>query len=240
MENYTVYKFTFTDGKTYIGQTKLPVEKRWENGEGYKGQKVYTAIASEGWDNIKKEILHTNLTKELALKIEQYYIHKFNSVKNGYNIKETLEKNLIKTLPAEFKIDTLTKEIIQKLPNIDFNSSNRLLTFSELRNLAKTAPETEVIFEFKNNDIFITTAEKAAKSRDVYSGGWGAYTSMFLSFWRVWIGNPTLKFVLNTPWLNSTEVIEYNSAFITDWKAKEFYLKNGEFPATFNKGFEKY
>ena len=38
MENkYSIYKFTFSDGKTYIGQTKNSVEERWQNGEGYKG-----------------------------------------------------------------------------------------------------------------------------------------------------------------------------------------------------------
>lgn len=240
MENYTVYKLTFPDGKIYIGQTSLPVEQRWKNGEGYKGQNVYVPITLNGWDNIKKEILHTNLTKELALAIEQYYIHKFHSVKNGYNIKQVSEKEVIKTLPAEFKINILTQEIMQKLSNIDFNSSTRLLTFSELRKLAKIAQETEVIFEWNGAGSFITTVKEAAESQDVYLGGCGHYTFLFLSDWRVWIGDPSLKFTLKTPWLDLKDVKEYNSAFITDWKAKEFYLKNREFPASFNEGFEKY
>ena len=85
MENYTIYKFTFSDGKTYIGQTKEKIEDRWKNGEGYKGQDVYVPIVLEGWDNIKKEILHTNLTAEQADKLEKFYIKKFNSKNNGYN-----------------------------------------------------------------------------------------------------------------------------------------------------------
>ena len=36
MNNYTVYKFTFSDGKIYIGQTGETLENRWKNGEGYK------------------------------------------------------------------------------------------------------------------------------------------------------------------------------------------------------------
>lgn len=239
MNNYTVYKFTFSDGKIYIGQTGETLENRWKNGEGYKGQKVYNPIITDGWDNVKKEILHTNLSKEMALKIEQYYIHKFNSVKNGYNIKESIEKNIIKNLPAELRIVELTQEIKNKLFNIDFSSSNRVLTFSELRNLAKVAPTTEVIFEYNNSGSFITTVENAAKSQDVYEGGYGHYTFLFLSFWRVWIGNPAFKLVLNTPWLETKEVCDYNSAFITDPKAKEFYLKHNNFPTTLDKGFEK-
>lgn len=84
-ENYTIYKFTFSDGKIYIGQTSQPVEERWKNGEGYKGQDVYVPIILEGWNNIQKEILHTGLTEEQANKLEKFYIKKFNSVEKGYN-----------------------------------------------------------------------------------------------------------------------------------------------------------
>lgn len=93
--NYTIYKFTFSDGKIYIGQTSEPVEERWKNGEGYKTQPVYVPITLEGWDNIKKEILHTGLTREQANKLEKYYIHKFNSIENGYNcIKPSANPNI--------------------------------------------------------------------------------------------------------------------------------------------------
>lgn len=84
-DNYTIYKFTFSDGKTYIGQTSKPVEERWKNGDGYKGQDVYVPIVLDGWENIKKEILHTGLTEEQANKLEKFYIKKFNSVEKGYN-----------------------------------------------------------------------------------------------------------------------------------------------------------
>lgn len=86
MNNYSIYKFTFSDGKTYIGQTSKPPEERWRDGEGYKGQPVYVPIILEGWDNIKKEVLHTGLSQDQANKLEKYYISKFNSIKNGYNI----------------------------------------------------------------------------------------------------------------------------------------------------------
>lgn len=84
-ENYSIYKFTFSDGKVYIGQTNKPVEERWRKGEGYKGQDVYVPIILDGWDNIKKEILHSGLTLVQANKLEKFYIKKFNSEINGYN-----------------------------------------------------------------------------------------------------------------------------------------------------------
>lgn len=96
--NYKIYKFTFSDGKIYIGQTKMNLEERWRNGEGYKNQDVYVPITLEGWDNIQKEILHTNLTMEQANKLEKYYIKKYNSIKNGYNRNNGNKNNLINNL----------------------------------------------------------------------------------------------------------------------------------------------
>lgn len=66
--NYTVYKHTFPNGKTYIGITSLSVQKRWANGLGYKKTNlVGKAIRRYGWGNIKHEVLFTNLTKEQAI-----------------------------------------------------------------------------------------------------------------------------------------------------------------------------
>ena len=98
MENYSIYKFTFSDGKVYIGQTSQPVEQRWQNGEGYKGQDVYVPIALEGWGNIQKEILHTGLTEEQANQLEKHYIKKFNSIKNGYNRSTGGNNNMTKII----------------------------------------------------------------------------------------------------------------------------------------------
>lgn len=84
-DNYSIYKFTFSDGKVYIGQTSQHPEDRWQCGEGYKNQDVYIPIILDGWDNVKKEILHEHLSLEQANKLEKYYIKKFNSIKNGYN-----------------------------------------------------------------------------------------------------------------------------------------------------------
>lgn len=82
---YSIYKFTFSNGKVYIGQTNQKVEDRWKNGEGYRGQDVYVAIVLDGWNNVKKEILHTGLTSKQADELEKHYIKKFNSIKEGYN-----------------------------------------------------------------------------------------------------------------------------------------------------------
>ncbi|AAV30164.1 putative truncated GIY-YIG endonuclease [Lactobacillus phage LL-Ku] len=41
-ENYKVYKHTTPNNKVYIGITKLDVNKRWKNGNGYKHNQYFT------------------------------------------------------------------------------------------------------------------------------------------------------------------------------------------------------
>lgn len=88
--NYTVYKHTSPSGKTYIGITsKNPIE-RWRNGRGYEHNKhFYSAILKYGWDNIKHEILFTDLSKEEAeqKEIELIASHRSNNHEFGYNVE---------------------------------------------------------------------------------------------------------------------------------------------------------
>lgn len=89
-KRFCVYKHTCPNGKVYIGQTCQTPERRWRNGEGYNQcPYFYNAIQKYGWDNIKHEIILTNLTFEEANKEEIYLInevYKSNISKNGYNI----------------------------------------------------------------------------------------------------------------------------------------------------------
>lgn len=85
---YTVYKHTCPNGKVYIGITQQNIELRWRNsGQGYIGQRFYRAILKYGWDNIKHEILFTDLTKEEACQkeIELIIEYRSNNPKYGYN-----------------------------------------------------------------------------------------------------------------------------------------------------------
>ena len=208
MDTYTIYKFTFPDGKFYIGLTKQDVELRWNNGEGYKGQDVYIPIILFGWDNIKKEILHTNLTREQAFKLEQHYITKYKTVSNGYNRNGQQEIN---KLEEGKLIDNRADLIIN-------DTSSRILTFKELLIIAEKYPNFQVIIEEQNSGIYYSTAKEASNSIDVFQGGFGHYTGQYNSYWRVWIGNPT-----------AAQLIEAKSKWITldeGWKNSIPYIKN--------------
>lgn len=64
--------------------------RRWAKGLGYKScTHFFNAIVKYGWDNIKHEILYTDLTKEEAEIKEKELIKKYNSnnPNYGYNIQ---------------------------------------------------------------------------------------------------------------------------------------------------------
>jgi hypothetical protein len=87
MDEYTVYKHTFPNGKIYIGITKMNPLTRWGNGHGYSGQKkIYEAIVKYGWENIRHEILYTGLSQREAFEKETELIERLDAIKNGYNV----------------------------------------------------------------------------------------------------------------------------------------------------------
>ena len=86
---YSVYKHTCPNNKVYIGITHRKPSKRWGNGLScYKHNKHFiNAILKYGWDNIKHEILFSELSKEEAENKEIELIQYYNSTnrKYGYN-----------------------------------------------------------------------------------------------------------------------------------------------------------
>lgn len=77
------------NGKVYVGQT-CNLSERWRNnGKNYFNSiKFYNAIKKYGWDNFTHEVVYSNLNKQAADKLEKELIHKYNSIEEGYNLKE--------------------------------------------------------------------------------------------------------------------------------------------------------
>lgn len=86
---YKVYIHTFPNNKKYVGlTTKEDVKRRWENGYGYKTQKLmYRAILKYGWKNIKHTVYQCETESEMKY-LEKYLIayYQSNNRKYGYNI----------------------------------------------------------------------------------------------------------------------------------------------------------
>lgn len=89
---YTVYCHTNkTNGKKYVGITKLDPQRRWRRGKGYCTQTYfYKAIQKYGWDGFDHEIIASNLTEDEAQSFEKMLIDvwKLQDKNNGYNIYE--------------------------------------------------------------------------------------------------------------------------------------------------------
>lgn len=90
---YCVYKHTLPDGRYYIGATYRG-GKRWgKDGCHYKSSKIFFPLIQQvGWENIKHEILFSNLSLKEAREKEQELIElaqesglSLNIVKGGYN-----------------------------------------------------------------------------------------------------------------------------------------------------------
>lgn len=90
-KKYKIYKYTFPNGKVYIGQTSLTIKQRQRSKTGYKScTLVGRAFEKYGWDNVILDILYDNLSYEDANILEIQCIKKYNAtdVKYGYNIRE--------------------------------------------------------------------------------------------------------------------------------------------------------
>lgn len=90
-----IYKYTSPTNKSYIGQTiheKVRMQRHKKAAIDGVDTKFCRAIRKYGWDNFKYEVLFTIDTddiKHLKEKLdfmERYYIRKFHSYENGYNM----------------------------------------------------------------------------------------------------------------------------------------------------------
>lgn len=86
--HYTVYKHTSPSGKVYIGITCQDLRKRWMSGNGYRhSPHFYAAIKKYGWEAFEHYILATDLSKDVAERLEIELIAQYNSTdpRFGYN-----------------------------------------------------------------------------------------------------------------------------------------------------------
>lgn len=87
MNNISIYRHIFPNGKVYIGQTCQKPEYRWNNGRGYKSSPfIFNAINKYGWNNIQHEVLFTGLDQLNADIIEEDLIYYYKQIGKSYNL----------------------------------------------------------------------------------------------------------------------------------------------------------
>lgn len=84
---FYVYIHTCPNQKKYVGLTSNTPQRRWQNGNGYKGQMFWNAINKYGWDNIEHLIVMVCLSETVASNEEQRLIDLYNTTDrdHGYN-----------------------------------------------------------------------------------------------------------------------------------------------------------
>jgi len=92
MDKWLIYRHTSTtSGKSYIGLTKCTMEKRWSQhaSDAKCGSTLYfhNAIRLYGRGDWIHDVLHDNINSlDEATQLEIYYIKKYNTFENGYNL----------------------------------------------------------------------------------------------------------------------------------------------------------
>lgn len=107
VKTWTVYKHVSPSNKVYVGITSQEIiNKRWRYGTGYPNCTLFqNAINKYGWNNIKHQILFTNLTEGRAKNLEKDLIRHYKNLGISYNITDGGDG----TLGRKFTNETILK-----------------------------------------------------------------------------------------------------------------------------------
>ena len=87
---YSIYLFTFPNGKKYCGYTSKKPSRRWgKTGHNYdKCPAVRNAITHYGWENVQKEVIFTSTNQDEAFAKEIEVIAELDlqNPEKGYNL----------------------------------------------------------------------------------------------------------------------------------------------------------
>lgn len=106
------------NGKKYFGITSYPVEERWKNGNGYKGQPIFwAAICKYGWDGFIHEVIKEklNVTEAKNKETELIALYKTNCLKYnnptyGYNCTDGGDSVFVPSDAVREKMSKAAKE----------------------------------------------------------------------------------------------------------------------------------
>ena len=94
---YIIYKYTSPSGKSYIGQTKNPIQRKRSHKNSSSMCRYFSnAIQKYGWDNFTYEVLVENLSLQEANNLEEQLILEHNTlVPSGYNLRSGGENKFV-------------------------------------------------------------------------------------------------------------------------------------------------
>ena len=111
-----IYRLTnLSNGKLYIGQTinTWKQRKRYYNTaikSKANKQRIILALRKYGWDGFSVDIIDEASTREELNTLEEYYIAKYNTVKEGYNTTNGGDNNIWTDIHRQILKDAWTDE----------------------------------------------------------------------------------------------------------------------------------
>ena len=164
----------------YIGQSVRIVQERFRRHindavNGKLNTHFARAIRKYGADNFVIEVLDTAETQEELNHLEQHYIKKFNSVKNGYNETDALYKSGGNTYQNKSVEEmSLIKEKIAKTKIGDLNPNSRKIKCLNIKtNLElhfNTVKECQEYFGEQHHRFITTRANR--QTRSLFKNEW--------------------------------------------------------------------
>lgn len=86
-----IYKITnIVNGKLYIGQTTKTLDERIKNHHNAfvsgKDTHLYRSMRKYGWDKFQFSVIVYASSQDVLNELEEFYIRKYDTVRNGYNM----------------------------------------------------------------------------------------------------------------------------------------------------------
>lgn len=158
-----IYKITNkVNGKSYIGQTRYTVEFRWRQHQ-HKKDNVYfhNAIHKYGVENFLVETLEECDYKDLNSR-EIFYIAKYNTFKDGYNL--TIGGDGNRRLLLDDKYDEIKSLYLSGF------SSNKIATLYDVDKASIVKILKQLDVKLRNNKLNINSQEFQELVKDYQSG----------------------------------------------------------------------
>lgn len=155
-----IYKATNKiNGKCYIGQTRHSLEER-RNVHYIKARQgikthFYSAIRKYGEDSFEWEIICSASNKKTLNELETFYITKFDSIKNGYNMVDGGDNNIMDIESVKTKHDAVMQsEAVRSKISASMKKyrAEHPFTDEHRRKLSEKAFEREKKFRDNNAD----------------------------------------------------------------------------------------
>ena len=166
-EKYIYRIINLVNGKCYIGQSSNPKQRFLEHTRKAcnTNEKMKRAVAKYGRQNFKMEFLYHGKDYNEQ---EKFFIEKYNSIKEGYNIAKggnepppkkgernqnaKLKESEVKEIQQLLLTDTPKKEILKKFPQVRMDQINRI-------NNGRNWKDENLQYPLRNNEYNISFSQ---------------------------------------------------------------------------------